>query len=267
MIRVAIHGAAGRMGHNLVAACLDEPGLELAAALEEGDHPALGADAGELIGRGSAGVAISTRESAPAFDVVIDFTRPEGTLALLTLCRERGAPIVIGTTGFTPQQRADIGAAAGRLPILLAPNMGVGVNLLLGLVERAAQALGDDYDIEVIESHHRHKVDAPSGTALHLGEVAAAGRGRRLEDCSVFNRQGHTGEREQGTIGFSTIRGGDIVGEHTVLFAGPGERVELTHKASSRMVFAQGAMRAARWLPQQTPGLYDMSDVLGLTAD
>ncbi|MEX1081299.1 MAG: 4-hydroxy-tetrahydrodipicolinate reductase [Halofilum sp. (in: g-proteobacteria)] len=265
MTRVAIHGAAGRMGRNLLEACIDDPAVELAAALEDVGHPTLGEDAGVLIGRAPLGIPVSSDPSASEFDAVVDFTRPEGALALVEHCRTAGTPMVIGTTGFTPPQRARVAAAANEIPLVLAPNMGVGVNLLLGLVERAARALGDEYDVEIIEAHHRHKVDAPSGTALQLGEMAAAGRGHRLEDRSVFNRQGHTGERARGTIGFSTVRGGDIVGEHTVLFAGSGERIELTHRASSRMVFAQGAMRAAIWLPQQPPGLYDMGDVLGLS--
>lgn len=265
MTRVAIHGAAGRMGRSLLAACIDDPAVELAAALEEPDHPTLGEDVGALIGRAPVGVVVLSDPAAVQFDTVVDFTRPEGALVLVDHCRAAGTSMVIGTTGFTPSQRARVAAAANEIPVLLAPNMGVGVNLLFGLVERAARALGEDYDVEVVEAHHRHKVDAPSGTALQLGEMAAAGRGQRLEDCGVFNRQGHTGERERGSIGFSTVRGGDIVGEHTVLFAGSGERIELTHRASSRMVFAQGAMRAAAWLPQQPPGLYDMGDVLGLS--
>lgn len=265
MTRVAIHGAAGRMGQSLLAACLDDRGLRLAAALEDAGHPALGEDAAGLIGRPSVGVALSAEVAPASFDVVVDFTRPDGAMDLLERCRGERTALVIGTTGFTPEQRAHIGAAAVDVPIVLAPNMGVGVNLLLGLVRRAARALGDDYDIEVVEAHHRHKVDAPSGTALRLGEVAAEGRGARLEDLGVFNRQGHTGERERGSIGFSTVRGGDIVGEHTVLFAGTGERIELNHQATSRMVFAQGAMRAAGWIAEQPPGLYDMGDVLGLS--
>jgi len=255
------------MGRNLLAACIDDPALELAGALEHEGHEYLGRDAGELIGRTACGVRIrTTADEIPVFDVAVDFSRPEGTLNLVDLCDRRGAALVIGTTGFTGAQRATIGAAAQRIAIVLAPNMGVGVNLVSRLVEMAARALGDDYDVEVIEAHHRHKVDAPSGTALFLGEAAAAGQGRALADCAVYARHGNTGERARGTIGFCAIRGGDIVGEHTVLFAGPGERVEITHRAASRTVFAQGAMRAAAWVNGQGSGLYDMQDVLGLGA-
>lgn len=264
MTRVAINGAAGRMGRNLVAACLDDPALELAAALVRPGHAALGGDAGELAGVQAAGVAITAEADPSTFDVAVDFTRPEGTLALLALCRDAGRPVVIGTTGFDPEQRARIGAAAQDVAVVLAPNTGIGVNVVFGLVGQAARALGDDYDVEVIEAHHRHKVDAPSGTALRLGEAAAQALGRDLDRCGVFARQGHTGERAAGTIGFSAVRGGEIVGEHTVLFAGAGERVEITHRAASRTVFAQGAMRAAAWIAERAPGLYDMQDVLGL---
>jgi len=267
MIRVAINGAAGRMGRNLLAATLDDPALELAAALAPPDHDAIGVDAGTLAGREPCGVALTAGPDATQFDVAVDFSRPEGTLALIETCSRHGAPVVIGTTGFSPEQRATIGAAAREIPIVLAPNTGVGVNLVFGLVATAARALGDDYDAEVLEAHHRHKVDAPSGTALRLGEVAAEARGHALGDCAVYSREGHTGERERGSIGFATVRGGDIVGEHTVLFAGDGERIEITHRAASRMVFARGAMRAAGWIARQVPGLYDMQDVLGLARD
>jgi 4-hydroxy-tetrahydrodipicolinate reductase len=264
MTRVAIHGAAGRMGRNLVLACHEHPELELVLALDHAGHEALGQDAGRLAGLDDLGVAVSSEAGDAAFDVAIDFTRPDGTLAMLDACRRRGAPIVIGTTGFDPEQRATLGAAGQDLAVLVAANTGVGLNLLTGLVERAAAALGNDYDAEVVEAHHRHKVDAPSGTALHLGEAVARGRGVRLEDRAVYARQGHTGERLVGEIGFATVRGGDIVGEHSVLFAGPGERIEITHRASSRMLFARGAVRAAAWLHGQDPGLYSMQDVLGL---
>lgn len=267
MTRVAINGAAGRMGRNLLAACIDDPALELAAAFERDGHERLGSDAATLIGREPVQVPLSADIDPQRFEVVIDFTRPEGTLALIETCRGAGVALVIGTTGFSAEQRALIGAAAREMPIVLAPNMGVGVNLVFGLVDTAARALGDgdEYDIEVIEAHHRHKVDAPSGTALRLGEVAAEALGRDLDDCGVFSRHGHTGERVPGSIGFATVRGGDIVGEHTVLFAGADERIEITHRAASRMVFARGAMRAARWLARRPPGLYDMQDVLGLS--
>ena len=198
------------------------------------------------------------------FDVLIDFTRPEPTLANLEICRQAGRRAVIGTTGFSEQEKAQIKAAAQDIGVVFAPNMSVGVNLCLKLLDVAARVLGDEVDIEVIEAHHRHKVDAPSGTALRMGEVVAEALGRDLKDCAVYGREGHTGERDRKTIGFETIRAGDIVGDHTVLFAGTGERIEITHKASSRMTFANGAIRAASWLTGQKTGLYDMRDVLGL---
>lgn len=264
MTRVAIHGAAGRMGRNLVAACLDDPALELTAALVRTGDDSVGADAGSLASRAAVGVTVTETADPAGFDVAVDFTRPDAALAILEICRGAGRPLVIGTTGFTPEQRATIGAAARDVPVVIAPNTGIGVNVAFGLVAAAARALGDDYDVEVIEAHHRHKVDAPSGTALRLGEAAARALGHDLERCGVFARHGHTGAREHGTIGFSTVRGGEIVGEHTVLFAGSGERIEITHRAASRAVFAQGAMRAAAWIAGRAPGLYDMQDVLGL---
>lgn len=264
--RVAIHGAGGRMGNNLVAACNSDPAVELVAAFEHSDHADLGRDVGHLIGQGAVGVVLSTADtSAPAFDVAIDFSRPDGAMEFAAECRRRRSALVIGTTGFDPAQRAQIGQYAAATPIVMAPNMGIGVNLIFGLVEAAARALGTDYDAEIIESHHRHKVDAPSGTALHLGERVAAGRGQRLDDQIVGARQGHTGERTTGNIGFAVVRGGDIVGEHTVLFAGEGERIEITHKAASRQVFAAGALRAAAWISGRAAGLYDMQDVLDLS--
>lgn len=264
MTRVAINGAAGRMGRNLVAACLDDPALALAAAFEHGAHPALGRDAGETAGRDAAGVTISSDLASAPFDVLIDFTRPEVTLGILEFCCAKNIAVVIGTTGFSDEQQSELQAAAGEIPMMLAPNMGVGVNLMFELISQAARTLGLDYDIEIIEAHHRHKVDAPSGTALRLGEIAAEARETSLTDNAVYQRHGRTGERERGAIGFATVRGGDIVGEHTVLFAGEGERLEITHRASSRRLFAQGAMRAAAWLPGRSPGLYGMQDVLGL---
>lgn len=263
MIRVAIHGAAGRMGCNLLSACLDDPGVELAAAIEHADHDRLGVDAGQLIGRPETGILL-THELPPAIEVVVDFSRPDATIALLEECRERGIAVVIGTTGFDPTQRAIVGEAATAIPVVLAPNMGVGINLIFGLVEAASRVLGDDFDAEVIEAHHRHKVDAPSGTALRLGELVAFGRGRSLADCAILSREGHTGERLRGAIGFATVRGGDTVGEHTVMFGGEGERVEITHRATSRQVFAHGAMRAITWIHDRPAGLYDMQDVLDL---
>jgi 4-hydroxy-tetrahydrodipicolinate reductase len=252
-VRVAIAGAGGRMGRALLDAARATDGVELGAALDMA--PGAWGD-----------VAIGTDVAAAlsSCDVLIDFTRPEGTLAHLRACRAAGRGIVIGTTGFSADQLAEIRDAARDIPIVMAPNMSIGVNVALKLVAMAAKALGPDYDIDVFEVHHKLKVDAPSGTALKLGEVAAAARGTTLERDGVFARHGQTGERKAGTIGFSVARGGDIVGDHTVFFAGPGERIEITHRASSRATYAQGALRAARYLCGQPPGLYGMDDVLGL---
>jgi 4-hydroxy-tetrahydrodipicolinate reductase len=226
----------------------------------------IGCDAGELAGLGHLGVNVTDdlRSVSNDFDVVIDFSRPEVTLANLAVCQAAGKAIVIGTTGFNDDQRRQIETAATGIPVVMAPNMSIGVNLCLKLLAMTARVLGDDVDIEVIEAHHRDKVDAPSGTALRMGEVIAETLGRDLNECAVYGRQGHTGKRDRKTIGFETIRAGDIVGDHTVLFASTGERVEITHRASSRMTFAQGAVRAALWLQQRDNGLYDMQDVLGL---
>lgn len=264
MTRVAINGAAGRMGRNLIAACLDDPALQLAAAFEHGASAALGRDTGELIGREPTGVVVSAELSSCDCDVVIDFTSPEATLGLLEYCCSEGIAVVIGTTGFDETQLARLREDATEIPVVFAPNMGVGVNLLFDLVAQAARALGQEYDVEVIEAHHRHKVDAPSGTALRLGELAAEARGQALDQCAVYAREGQVGEREPGSIGFATVRGGDVVGEHTVLFAGEGERIEITHRASSRQLFARGAMRAAAWVAGRPAGLYSMQNVLGL---
>lgn len=266
MIRVAIHGAAGRMGHALINACVNAEHLQLTVALERPGSPALGADAGSIAGLAPQGVTVSDNLSAVIsdFDVLVDFTRPEPAMAALELCRRHGRQMVIGTTGFSPEQRTTIDQAARDIPIMLAPNMSVGVNLCLKLLDIAARVIGDGTDIEIIEAHHRHKVDAPSGTALRMGEVVAEALGRNLKECAVWGREGHTGERDPKSIGFSVIRAGDIVGEHTVMFADEGERVEITHNASSRMTFAKGAMRAAAWLAGKPAGLYDMQDVLGL---
>jgi 4-hydroxy-tetrahydrodipicolinate reductase len=225
-------------------------------------------DAGELAGIGNLGVQlVGGMDSAkPDFDVLIDFTRPDVTISNLEACARQGRCMVIGTTGFNEDQRQQIARAAEHAGIVFAPNMSVGVNLCLKLLDIAARVLGDEVDVEIIEAHHRHKVDAPSGTALRMGEVVAAALGRNLDECAVYGREGHTGERDGRTIGFETIRAGDIVGDHTVLFAGTGERVEITHRASSRMTFARGAMRAAAWIMDKGPGLYDMQDVLGLKA-
>ena len=252
-VRVAIAGASGRMGRALLEAAVATEGVQVAAALDI------------VSGRwGNLPIGTDVAEAVRGADVLIDFTRPEGTLAHVRACRQARRGIVIGTTGFTPAQIEEIRAASAEIPIVMAPNMSVGVNVSLKLVELASRALGPDYDIEVFEMHHKLKVDAPSGTALKLGEVAAKARGASLDKDGVFARHGATGERKEGSIGFSVARGGDIVGDHTVFFAGPGERVEITHRASSRATYAQGAMRAAKFLSGKPPGLYDMADVLGL---
>lgn len=267
MMRIAIPGAAGRMGRILIDASTRAAGLELGAATERSGHNLLGSDAGTVAGVGELGVAIGDDLSAvvDSFDALIDFTAPEAALVHLDICRRHGKKMVIGTTGFNAEQKQQIDIAARDIAVVFAPNMSVGVNLCLKLLDMAARVLGDDVDIEVIEAHHRHKVDAPSGTALRMGEVVAAALGRDLKDCAVYGREGQAGPRERRTIGFETIRAGDIVGDHTVMFAGEGERIEITHKASSRMTFATGAMRAAAWLETRSSGLYDMQDVLGLT--
>ncbi len=267
MSRIAISGASGRMGKSLIEACATgSDALRLTAAVEHPASDAVGRDAGEVAGLGALGVIIkgALEEVMDDFDVLIDFTRPPVTLANLELCLRHGRRMVIGTTGFSADERARIEAAAEHIAIVQAPNMSVGVNLCFRLLEIAARVLGDDVDIEIIEAHHRHKVDAPSGTALHMGEIVARTLGRDLEQCAVYGRHGQTGERDRQTIGFETIRAGDIVGEHLVMFAGQGERVEIAHKASSRMTFASGALRAANWLMEREQGLYDMQDVLGL---
>lgn len=266
MTRIAITGAAGRMGRSLIEACHQAEGLEVTVALEHDGSDALGRDAGELAGINALGVTVVSDIKAAVndFDVLIDFTRPEVTLANLAAVKQAGRRMVIGTTGFTDEQKAEITAASNDMAIVFAPNMSVGVNLCFKLLDMAARVLGDEVDIEVIEAHHRHKVDAPSGTALRMGEIVAEALGRDLKTCAVYGREGQTGERDRKTIGFETIRAGDIVGDHTVMFAGPGERVEITHKASSRMTFALGAARAAGWLMERESGLFDMQDVLGL---
>ncbi len=264
-IRFAIAGAGGRMGRTLVEAVLKAPDGQLAAALDVPDSPFLGRDAGELLGT-PCGVTISADLDAAlaCADCLIDFTRPEGTLAHLEICRRRGVHMVIGTTGLTTEQKLTVHDAARDIPIVFAPNMAVGVNLVFKLLDTAARVLNEGYDVEIVEAHHRHKVDAPSGTALRMGEVVAEALGRSLADCAVYGREGHTGERPASQIGFATVRGGDIVGDHTVLFAGTGERVEISHKAASRMPYALGALRAARFLKGRSKGLFDMQDVLGL---
>jgi 4-hydroxy-tetrahydrodipicolinate reductase len=264
-LKIAIAGASGRMGQMLVQAVLADEGLHLSGALDVAGSAQLGLDAAAALGRSSGTLIVSdVRQGLQGGQVLIDFTRPEGTMAHLALCRELGVNLVIGTTGFSDEQKQQISEAAGDIAIVMAPNMSVGVNVTLRLLQMAAQALSTGYDIEIIEAHHRHKVDAPSGTALKMGEVIAQALGRELKDCAVYERYGHTGERDPSTIGFSTIRGGDIVGDHTVLFAGTGERIEVTHKSSSRATYAQGSLRAARFLAGRRSGLYDMFDVLGL---
>ena len=265
VLRVAVAGASGRMGRMLIEALRASDDMVLAGALDVAASPAIGSDATAFLGHAS-GVAITAdlRTGLKDADVLIDFTRPEGTLAHLALCCELGVKAVIGTTGFTEPQKAEIAACAQRTAIVMAPNMSVGVNVTLKLLQMAANAMATGYDIEIIESHHRHKVDAPSGTALKMGEVIADALGRDLKDCAVYAREGVTGERDPSSIGFATIRGGDIVGDHTVLFAGIGERIEITHKSSSRATYAQGSLRAVRFLADRKTGMFDMFDVLGL---
>jgi 4-hydroxy-tetrahydrodipicolinate reductase len=264
-LKIAVAGASGRMGRMLIEAIAMAPDAQLSGALDVAGSPALGADAAAFLGR-PAGVAIGSDLAAALSGArcLIDFTRPEGTLAHLAYCAEHGIAMVIGTTGFDEAGKAAIRQAAEQTAIVFAPNMSVGVNVTLKLLEMAASSFAEGYDIEIIEAHHRHKVDAPSGTALKMGEVIADALGRDLKQCAVYGREGVTGERDPSTIGFATIRGGDIVGDHTVLFAGDGERIEISHKSSSRVTYAHGALRAARFLADKTTGLYDMQDVLAL---
>ncbi|CAB3749697.1 4-hydroxy-tetrahydrodipicolinate reductase [Paraburkholderia solisilvae] len=264
-MKIAIAGASGRMGHMLIETVLNEPDMTLSGALDRAGTPQLGQDAGAFLGKHT-GVALSDdldRVLAQA-DCLIDFTRPEGTVAHIEAALRHNVKLVIGTTGFDEAQKAQLRAAADTIGIVFSSNMSVGVNVTLKLLEFAARHFAQGYDIEIIEAHHRHKVDAPSGTALTMGEVIAGALGRKLEECAVLGRHGVTGERDPSTIGFSAIRGGDIVGDHTVLFAGTGERIEITHKSASRLSYAQGALRAARFLASRANGLYDMQDVLGL---
>lgn len=264
-IRFAVAGASGRMGRTLIEAIAHAPDAVLAGALDVPGSPYLGKDAGELIGA-PCGVQVSDDVEAvlAGVDCLIDFTRPEGTLRHLEVCRRLGVKAVVGTTGLSPEQKQKIQEVAQDIPVVFAPNMAVGVNVVFKLLDLAARILNEGYDVEILESHHRHKVDAPSGTALRMGEVVAQALGRSLSDCAVYGREGHTGERPATQIGFATVRGGDIVGDHAVLFAGTGERVEISHKAGSRMPYALGALRAARFLSNKKSGLYDMQDVLGL---
>ena len=262
---IAVAGAGGRMGRMLIEAGLDADDATLAGALDQPGSPQLGRDAGDFAGRAS-GVAICAELDRGLADAryLIDFTRPEGTLRHLEACVERGIKCVIGTTGFDEAGKAAIAAAARRIAIVFAPNMSVGVNATFKLLEVAAKILNSGYDIEIVEAHHRHKIDAPSGTALRMGEIVAQGLGRDLRQVAVYGREGVTGERDPSTIGFATVRGGDIVGDHTVMFAGLGERIEITHRASSRIGYAHGALRACRFLATRDTGLYDMQDVLAL---
>ena len=267
MRRIAVMGAAGRMGKILVEAVQQRAPLTgLTAAIVRPGSTLIGVDAGELASLGRIGVPLSghIESVAEEFDVLIDFTLPEVMLKNLAFCRKAGKAMVIGTTGLDAAQKHLLAEAGKDIPIVFAANFSVGVNLSLKLLEMTARVLGDDADIEIIEAHHRHKIDAPSGTALRMGEVIAAALDRDLQEVAVYGREGHTGARERETIGFATVRGGDVVGDHTVLFACEGERLEITHKASSRMTFAKGAVRAALWLDGRKPGLYDMQDVLDL---
>ncbi|MCG8069720.1 MAG: 4-hydroxy-tetrahydrodipicolinate reductase [Candidatus Thiodiazotropha taylori] len=266
MTRVAVVGAAGRMGKSLVQAVHETDGLTLGAATERAESGLIGRDAGELAGLGSFGLALEDdlAKVVDEFDVVIDFTTPAATLKHLQICKDAGKQMVIGTTGLSDSDKAALAEAGEKIGIVFAPNMSVGVNLCFKLLEVAAKVMGDEADIEIIEAHHRHKVDAPSGTALRMGEVIADTLGRDLKSCAVYGREGNTGARDSKTIGFETIRAGDVVGEHSVWFAMEGERVEIAHKASSRMNFARGAVRASKWIGSKSNGLFDMQDVLSL---
>lgn len=264
-LAIAVAGASGRMGRMLIEAVTRADDCRLGGALDVPASPALGMDAAAFLGADS-GVRVTSdlRAGLSGARVLIDFTRPEGTMAHLAVCRELGVAAVVGTTGLSPQQKDDIARIAQQIPIVMAPNMSAGVNVVFKLLDMAARALSEGYDIEIIEAHHRHKVDAPSGTALQMGEVVARALGRDLASCAVYGREGVTGERDRATIGFSSVRGGDIVGDHTVLFAGTGERIEITHRSASRATYAQGSLRAARFVADKRRGLFDMQDVLGL---
>ncbi len=265
MMRIAIAGAGGRMGRILIEAVMNAEDAELAGALDVAGSPAIGRDAADFLGR-QTGIRVTSSfdEALSGATHLIDFTRPEGTLLHLDECERRGVRAVIGTTGFDATGKSRIAAAGERIPVVFAPNMSVGVNVTLKLLEMAARILNTGYDIEIIEAHHRHKVDAPSGTALRMGEVVASALGRDLSKVAVYGREGVTGERDPSTIGFATVRGGDIVGDHTVLFAGTGERIEITHRSASRVTYAHGALRACRFLNDRANGLYDMQAVLGI---
>jgi len=266
MLRIAIAGAGGRMGRTLLAACQQTDGVQCTAASERPDSELLGVDAGEQAGieRLNFPIVADLSDRIEQFDTLIDFTHPSALPAHLALCQTAGKGMVIGVTGLANEQKNSIATAAESIPIVFAPNMSVGVNLCFKLLELAARVMGETVDIEIIEAHHRHKADAPSGTALRMGEIIAQTLGRELTECALYGRQGAIGARARETIGFATVRAGDIVGEHSVLFADIGERVEISHRASSRMTFAKGAVRAALWLQQHKQGLFDMQDVLGL---
>ncbi|WP_133650133.1 4-hydroxy-tetrahydrodipicolinate reductase [Paraburkholderia flava] len=264
-MKIAIAGASGRMGRMLIETVLADPAATLSGALDREGSPQLGQDAGAFLGKQTGVVLTDDLDRVFAeSDYLIDFTRPEGTIAHIEAALRHDVKLVIGTTGFDNDQKTQLRAASERIGIVFAANMSVGVNVTLKLLEFAARHFATGYDIEIIEAHHRHKVDAPSGTALMMGETIAGALGRDLDSCAVYGREGVTGERDPSTIGFSAIRGGDIVGDHTVLFAGIGERIEITHKSASRLSYAQGALRAVRFLEGRPAGLYDMQDVLGL---
>jgi len=262
--RIAIHGAAGRMGRAVIQAALATQGIKLVAAIDRQDNPELGEDIGNVVGQPDVGISVgyAIDPSAEPFDVLVDFTQPEATLSALELCREHRKAMVIGTTGFTPAQRRKLEDAAKEIPICTAANFSIGVNVVLALLGDAARLLGSRYDVEIVEAHHRHKMDAPSGTALAMGEEVCKALGRNMKDCALYGREGQVGARTRETIGFATVRGGDVIGDHTVMFLGEGERVEISHKATSRLNFAQGALRASAWLAGRQPGMYTMQDVL-----
>lgn len=263
-IKIAISGASGRMGRALIEAVSAHPDTQLSAALERPGSSLIGADAGELAGRGKLGVALAGELVDTDFDVLIDFSAPAATLNNAALCARLGRALVVGTTGFNEEQKTELDAYCEQIPLCIAANYSTGVNLCLKLLDTAARVMGNDADVEIYEAHHRHKVDAPSGTALRMGEVVASAQGRDLKQSAIYGREGQTGARDRESIGFATVRGGDVVGDHTVMFLADGERVEISHKASSRQSFARGALRAAIWLREQSPGLYDMQDVLDL---
>jgi 4-hydroxy-tetrahydrodipicolinate reductase len=263
--RIAIHGAAGRMGRAVIQAALAMDGIKLVAAIDRKDNPELGEDVASVVGQAPIGVSVGyvIDPADEPFEVLVDFTQPEATLSALELCLRHKKAMVIGTTGFTPAQRRTIEDAARDIPVCTAANFSIGVNVVLGLLGDAARLLGEAYDVEIVEAHHKHKADAPSGTALAMGEEVARALGRSLKDVAVYGREGQTGARSRQAIGFATVRGGDVIGDHTVMFLGDGERVEISHKATSRLNFAQGALRAAAWIAGRKPGLYTMQDVLG----